>query len=438
MIYSSEIVERIFDKVKDDLIHTTSSLGPDRPVYISVTTPIQHSFSPNKQTTSSISTSTESVLSSSTKDSSLESDELIDTSKVYLLGEQQIPQHVFESLKQVIHDHVTEHIIESTTTTEMPSTDSDSVSEVYATRKSSLRTTTKPKSSSSSSSSRKRTSTTTTSTPKSTDIRPKNHKNDDYKEDDSNRPIWTQNWPPNLSYLTLLRNRKQNGLNKTNYYDDPLIKSQSTSSFNKSNNNSTQQHQPSQDKQHALSFTITSYLAETSTSSSTAPSTTTQSPYRRSSNRFRSERNQSKNNKQQQSNKQNVDLYLVHDSNGKTEIHKTTNDVHLAASLQSVKHVDQFESLKEKKVDHLLDDTTGFINDNFLRHINQNDLLPNRTSSLIPVQGKQTKSETLTESYQKLPNAIKQYQKQRNSLNPADLMPETTCLREGEFLILNK
>lgn len=99
-----EIVERIFDKVKDDLIHTTSSLGPDRPVYISVTsstTPQQTSFSTNKQTTPSISTSTESILNSSIKDSSAESDELIDTSKVYLLGQNQIPQHVFESLKQV-------------------------------------------------------------------------------------------------------------------------------------------------------------------------------------------------------------------------------------------------------------------------------------------------------------------------------------------------
>lgn len=412
---SREIVERIFDKVKDDLIHTTASgFGPDRPVYISIT-------NNNKQTTPSIATSTESILNSSTKDSSssLESDELIDTSKVYLLGEQQIPQHVFESLKQVINDHITERIIE--TTTEMPSS-SETETEVYATRKSS-RTTPKPPKlkttgSTSSSSARKRTTTTTTSTPRSVADKQK----DDYREDDLSRPIWQQNWPPNISYLTLLRNRSQN---KTHYYDDPLIKSQSSSSFNKQAN---QTH--SAEKQHALSFTITSYLAETSTSPTP---TTTQSPFRRAANRFRSsaaERNQSK----KANSKQSVDLYLVHGANGQTEIHKQTeknNDVHSSASLQSVKHVDQFEK------NSLLDDTSGFVNDNFLRHVNRqingnDNLLPNRT--LIPVQGsKQGRLETLAESYQLLPSVLKQYQKSRNSINPSDLMPETTCLRAGLF-----
>ena len=183
-------MERIFDKVKDDLIHTTASgFGPDRPVYISITN--------NKQTTPSIATSTESILSSSTKDSSasLESDELIDTSKVYLLGEQQIPQHVFESLKQVINDHITERNLE-TTTTEMSSS-AETETEVYATRKSSRTTPKPPKQKSAgvtTSSARKRTTTTTTSTPRSVS----NKQKDDYRDDELSRPIWQQNWPPNI------------------------------------------------------------------------------------------------------------------------------------------------------------------------------------------------------------------------------------------------
>lgn len=224
------------------------------------------------------------------------------------------------------------------------------------------------------------------------------------------RPIWQQSWPPNISYLSLLNNR-----NKT--YNDPLIKSQSISNQTVTGTK--------EDKQHALSFTITSYLAETSTASyATSTPTTTQSSNRIKGNRFRSERNQSRN----KQNKQNVDLYLVKDSKGQTEVHKTTTDVQSADSLRSISHADKFESFKEKK----LDDTTGFIDDNFLKNINSGDGLSNR-SSLIPIHGKQSKIETLSESYQLLPNLIKQYQKIRNSLNPADLMPETTCLREGLF-----
>ena len=108
-----EIVDEIFEKVKDDIIQTTTSLAPDRPVYISISTPVKSHHRPKAQHESAVTPPTnffDSVQLAPAHDSNPD-----DPSKVYLLGKQQIPKQVFDTLKQVISDHVTNDFISSTT-----------------------------------------------------------------------------------------------------------------------------------------------------------------------------------------------------------------------------------------------------------------------------------------------------------------------------------
>jgi hypothetical protein len=87
------VVDKVFEKVKHEVFSTSTSISPDRPVFIAITSP----------TSSNLPTDQESVTQPTyaTETDSNPNDE----SKVFLLGEHEIPKQVFDTLKQVISEH---------------------------------------------------------------------------------------------------------------------------------------------------------------------------------------------------------------------------------------------------------------------------------------------------------------------------------------------